>query len=251
LTLWFALLLGIVQGLTEFLPVSSSGHLFLLWKVFEQNQEGFLPYTVCVHLATLLAVLTFLSSEILAILKEKKISLVCAVIVATVPAGVVGLLLKDYMDSLPAYVVAFGFVTSGLLCLGCKEQGKAEYDKIGILKALFVGAFQAVAVLPGVSRSGSTLFASLKSRLSRKDAAIFSFLLSLPVIAGAGLLDAKDLLKTAQFETLPLIVSTVAAYFSALFGLKLLVRFLIKGRLVFFSFYLFGLALFTLLYCHL
>ncbi|MCX7702994.1 MAG: undecaprenyl-diphosphate phosphatase [Planctomycetota bacterium] len=248
MTLWLALILGLLQGLTEFLPVSSSGHLFLLWKVFNLQTEKFVTYAVCVHLATLLAVLTFLHKEILLIIKQKDIRLVFVLFVATVPAALVGILLKEHLENLPPYAIGFSFFLSGLFCLGCKEHGEGKYSSVTLFKALFVGAFQALAVLPGLSRSGSTLFASLKSGLLRKDAVIFSFLLSIPVIIGATLFDAVKIAKTAEFELAPLLIGMAASYISALFALKLLVRFLLKGRLLLFAFYLFFLSAFTLLY---
>jgi len=244
LTLFYALLFGTIQGLTEFLPVSSSGHLLLFWRFAELKPDSFLTYTVVVHLATLGAVLTFLRRELLDILREHR-RLILYIGLGTVPAAVTGLFYKFLLIErgygLSEPMVAVSFVLSGLFCLAAYARSEREYSSIGARSALFVGLFQALAVVPGVSRSGATIFASLRRGLRLKDAAVFSFLLSIPIIAGAGVVQARDI-SAADIEVGPLITAAAAAYISALLALKLLVHLLLKGRFYIFALYLFALS---------
>jgi len=244
LTAFYALLFGIIQGLTEFLPVSSSGHLLLFWRFAELKPDSFLTYTVVVHLATLGAVLTFLRRELLDILKEHRL-LILYIGVGTIPAAVTGLLYKFLLVEqgygLSEPMVAVSFVLSGLFCLAARARSKREYSSVKTGSALFVGLFQALAVIPGISRSGATIFASLRRGLRLKDAAVFSFLLSIPIIAGAGMVQAQDI-STADIDVGPLLLAAAAAYLSALLALKLLVHLLLKGRFYIFAVYLFALS---------
>lgn len=245
MTLFYAFLFGTIQGLTEFLPISSSGHLLVFWYIAGLKPDDFLTYTVIVHLATLAAVLTFLRREIIEIIKQRDRKTLLYIVIGTIPAAAAGLLYKYLLIErgygLSKNMLALSFFLSGLFCLAYQQRSEGRYSSLGAKKALFVGLLQALAVVPGVSRSGATIFASLRSGLSLKNAAIFSFLLSIPIIAGAGVVQMKDIEQMDVDVTL-LITAATASYLSALFALKLLLHLLLRGRFYIFGFYLFALA---------
>ena len=241
-----ALILGIIQGLTEFLPVSSSGHLSLGAIISEKLNIVWsepLFFNVMVHLATLIVVVVFLKDDILTIIKgifslDKRVLRLCAcVIIATLPAVFVGFFAKevieDAMKGISSLSIAFLFTS---ILLGTtqfiyerKESVNNKDDilelvdgKLPLLESIIIGLFQAVAIFPGVSRSGSTICAALFCGFSREQSFRFSFLLSLPVIFGAGLLEALE--APAIENKLPLIIGFIAALISGYFGLKILAK---------------------------
>ena len=183
-----AIILGIVQGIAEFLPISSSGHLVILQKIFNISHKSVI-FDVVLHVGTLLPVLFVFRADILNLIKNPFQKKTYLLIVATVPAVIVGLLFDDYIESLfyTGYFLPIGFFITGLLLLysqAVSVDRKNDSD-ISYGNALFIGILQALAILPAVSRSGSTISASLHQGLSREAAASFSFLISIPVIVGA------------------------------------------------------------------
>jgi undecaprenyl-diphosphatase len=210
-----AFVLAIVQGATEFLPVSSSAHLILVpwWLGWEQAP---LTYDVTVHLGTTLAVLGYfwhdwqrLAQAALRIVGQRKVNgpdewLVVWLIVSTIPAVIAGLLLEDYFESVlsdPPLVAAMLLVTASLLVLSeqLSQQARSKSsDDLTFGDAVLIGLAQACAILPGVSRSGSTMSAGLLRGLTREAAARYSFLMSTPIILGAGLKQGLDILTGAE-----------------------------------------------------
>jgi len=208
-----ALILGIVQGLTEFLPVSSSAHLVLVpfllnWKL--DPTQAFV-FDVLVQLGTLAAVIAYFWKDLLAILKawaagirarqpfaEADSRLGWLVILATIPAGLAGLLLKDKVEAAfsdPMLTSVMLFITAVLLTLSEVFSKKTrETAQLSWLDSFIIGVFQAVAIFPGISRSGATISGALFRGLKRQDAARFSFLLAIPIMTAAGVLALKDLL---------------------------------------------------------
>jgi undecaprenyl-diphosphatase len=205
MTVWQALFLGIVQGATEFLPVSSSGHLVLLpWLLgWSQAGDGNLAFDALVHWGTLLSVLIYFRDDIRRIvlawwgdLRRRRVAtspeskLGWLLVVGSVPAALAGLLLEDWFESLFANPPAAGLallVTASILVVaervGSRSKGIGD---AGWRDAVCIGLAQAVAIVPGISRSGATMSAGLLTGMQRDEAARFSFLLSVPVIAGAG-----------------------------------------------------------------
>ncbi|MBN1909253.1 MAG: undecaprenyl-diphosphate phosphatase [Pirellulales bacterium] len=240
------LFLAVVQGITEFLPVSSSGHLVVLTSLFNQYGHPIpesLTVEIILHLGTLGAVLVFYWRRIWQLLGEDR-RVIGLLIVGTLPAAVVGPLLKKYgIDALENPVVAglMFFVTAGLLLWTRRHQsGEMTCREMTYKQALLIGVFQAFAILPGVSRSGSTIVAGLGVGLRRDEAAAFSFLLAIPAIGGAGLLDILKLMKepTHAVPIANLVLGAVVSFVVGLAALAWLVRWLQHGRLYYFAWWL-------------
>jgi len=240
-----AFILGTIQGLTEFLPVSSSGHLVIFQKIFN-IQEPPIFFDTLIHFATLLAVVFYLRKEIFLIIKNLKEregqKIIAFLVIATLPAVVCGFLLKDKIDeifnSLDLLIITF-LITAIILALTkFFERGQKSMEKIGWLNSLFIGLFQTLAILPGISRSGSTISAGLFIGLKREDAFKFSFLLSIPVILGAMTLqifDFKQVGPSGNF--LPNVIGFITAAFFGFLSLKLLKRVTVEGKLYYFAIY--------------
>lgn len=237
-----AVLFGIVQSLTEFLPVSSSGHLTVFEKLFGYSREGFLFRVVAVHVATLLAVLIVFRRDIALLLGANR-KAIPLLLLASVPAGVFGFLSRDFFESASAnmVLVGVGFLASAFfLLLGrSRGAGEKELSSLSAADSLVVGFAQALAILPGVSRSGSTISMALYRGATGASAASFSFLLMIPAVSGAALLDLKDLCATGVACNVgPVIVSFVTALLFGVIALKLLLGLLRKGKFSFFAYYL-------------
>lgn len=193
-----AAILGLVQGLTEFLPISSSAHLEALRNVLDFKIEG-LAFDLSLHLGTLGAVLIYFRRDIVGIFRSpRRLAILLGIGLAMLPIIGVGLLLKDWRKDLPLWVPVAGWTFSGLylLLLGGGRGGKGTYAEASPGVALGIGAAQALAIFPGVSRSGSTITAGLLLGLAREEAARFSFLLSIAAVALASADAAKDVLKS-------------------------------------------------------
>ncbi len=234
-----AALLGIVQGLTEFIPVSSSGHLTILSAFFGVELEGeqLRVFFSILHLATLLAVIVFTRRDLAMILKglfdrrgdrKEANKIIILLSLATVPAGVAGLAFGEHIDFGGVRLAAsLLFVTASVLWLGSRLGGQGKLLDMTLSSALYIGVFQALALFPGISRSGMTIFGALLIGLRRDEAVRFSFLMSLPIILAAGLLDAGR----AQLPVLPILVGSVLAFLAGLVGLSLLKKIVIRGGL--------------------
>jgi undecaprenyl-diphosphatase len=208
-----AVILGIVQGLTEFLPVSSTGHLVIFQALLGVDDETFgLTFDASIHLGTLLAVLVYFRRLVLDIVRAWFLSLVARrwdatpnsrlawlLVLGTIPAGLAGLALEDFLEDTfrsPALVAVMLILFSGVLLLA-ESVGKRtrDIDSARPLDAIFVGAAQAIALIPGVSRSGMTISAGMIAGFRREQAASFAFLLSAPIIAAAGGIQFLDVLR--------------------------------------------------------
>jgi undecaprenyl-diphosphatase len=243
-----AALLGLVQGLTEFFPVSSSGHLVLAQALLGLRAEGIL-LEVMLHVGTALVVVFYYRSKVADLLRPRfdreTNAYRLAILVGLVPAGVVGILLKEPIEGLferPGATL-LALAATGLFLLATRlapEKGRTVTIRIAIL----IGLAQAVAILPGISRSGATIAAALFLGVRRKEAAEFSFLVSVPAILGAALLTALDL-PGAKGETaifLPALLGTAVAMLSGYLALRYLVRVVLGGRLHRFGWYCLALA---------
>lgn len=260
-----AILLGLVQGLCEFLPVSSSGHLYLISKltigaVGEDTFGSF--FTVMLHVATLIAVLFVYREQVLAILRHPIQKLTLHLIIATLPTVVFALILKKF-DALDKWLdegnfVGFSFLltavfltVSELLCR--RRKAKKSIDTMRWTDALVIGGMQAIGVLPGVSRSGSTIAGALGMRIDRKSAANFSFLLSIPAILGGLVLELYKLVK--EPDSINLTVGTAAAWIlgmlvaaiSGYFAVRFMIRLITKKGLLGFAIYTGALGLVVLI----
>ncbi|RMF18561.1 MAG: undecaprenyl-diphosphate phosphatase [Candidatus Dadabacteria bacterium] len=248
----YALVLGFVQGLTEFLPVSSSGHLVLL----EHALPGWHPpgvlFDAVLHLGTLLSVLVFYASDIARIAVETVRGtgsgrrFVGAVVLASIPTAAIGLGFQDQFEAWfarPDAVGAFLIVTAAMLFVAARYWDRANIDRVGWLDALLIGVAQGLAITPGISRSGSTVTVGLIRGIEPATAARFSFLMSVPAICGAVLLkfiQAPDSLP----PTSVVIVGFVAAALSGYWAIRVFVGTLVRGRFRRFAWYclLLGIA---------
>jgi undecaprenyl-diphosphatase len=239
-----SILLGAVQGVTEFLPISSSGHLVLLQKILKMN-EAPLFFDTMVHVGTLGAVVIVLWHEIAAILKNPFQKLTLLLVAATLPTVAAALLFKDAIENAfhggmllgPAFLFT-ACALAGAEWVSARTAGKQLAD-IKLPDALFIGVCQSIAILPAVSRSGLTLSGSLLCNIDRGDAARFSFLLSIPTILGALVLQIADLGNGGPpVGTVPLVIGTLTAFITGLLSIKLMLKIVREKRL-------FGFALYT------
>ena len=256
-----ALILGIVQGLTEYLPVSSSGHLQIGQRLLGTNDSGNLTFDIIVHVATVFATLVILRKEVFWIFKglfrwngtmhdEQKYAL--NILISMIPIGIVGLCFKDYVDAIfEGSLVVVGvclLVTSSLLAMTHFYKPQ-EKENISPLHAFIIGIAQAVAVLPGLSRSGSTIATGLLLGNDKQKLAQFSFLMVIPPILGEALLDFKHIVapsaeylaehggEMATIPTSALIVGFLAAFISGCFACKWMISIVKRCKLIYFSIY--------------
>jgi undecaprenyl-diphosphatase len=237
-----AFVLGLIQGLTEFLPISSTGHLYLGRHLFGLDEAGLFLDTM-LHIGTLLAVFIIYKEELLYILRKPFSKFTFLLVVGTIPAVVIGLLFKDYFEEISKTGVTIGweFLITGLFLWfvdGIKN-GYKRMEDITYTDAFVIGTFQAAAIFPAISRSGLTIVAALIRKLDRETAAYFSFLLSIPAIAGAIVLQSVDLVQgnVENISVSALIVGTIS---SALFGylaVKWMISYLKKHSLKVFALY--------------
>jgi len=306
-----SIILGAVQGLTEFIPVSSTGHLIISRKLMGLPLEGSLSFDAILQLATGFAVLIYFWRDIWDLIvyclnfiadlfkkkeniKERSVDdmrtgrLVLALIVGTVPALILGLFLQKYMDTVlrGTHVVAYALIAGAILFYFAEKiakknslknlaadmyvdakdyrQSKAKVDQLCILttnkreefsnvsikRGLMIGLFQCLALIPGMSRSGSTISGGLFAGFSRELAARFSFLLSLPIIFGSGLYKVYDLVKHHQFGSLEssLIIASISAFVFGIISIHYLLKFIKNHSLNYFGVYRIILAVLILIF---
>ena len=243
-----AIILGIVQGLTEFLPVSSSGHLIFFKKIFGLEGESFgLTFDIALHIATLVAVVVVLWKEIVPLLKKPFQKYVYLLVVATIPAGIIGILFDDILDALfyRYEVVAIALIVFGVAFIVIENRNKGKDSKINSLAeityqtALWIGVFQEIAaVFSGTSRSGATIIGALLIGVSRTVAAEYTFFLAIPVMFGASLLKLlKFGFDFAPIELTCLLVGCVVAFAVSVFVLKFLLAYIKKHDFKVFGWY--------------
>lgn len=272
---WEAVILGLVQGLAEFLPVSSSGHLVLGQHILglSETASGDITFEVFVHFGTALSILTVYRKRVLRILKdlfgaitkprsigasipagtvdsecggeEASIRISAYVLLSMIPTGIVYVLFKDQLEAAfsdPRLVCMMLIVTGVLLLLT-----RLRPNPSGVfspLKAVVVGIAQAFAMIPGISRSGSTICTAIYMNVDRKEAADFSFLMLLPVVIGATLIKALDMMETGiSIDILPLVLGTFVAYASGIFAIRAVVILIQRRSLQYFAFYCFAVGI--------
>lgn len=242
-----AIVLGIVQGITEFLPISSSGHLVIVGELIRRitgaplDAEASLQLNIALHAGTLVSILWVYRADVLALRRRPWLCL--AIVVATIPAAVIGLTAKDTIEtafSTPLLAGACLWITAGLLLAGQRgERGERDLDGLSQPRALAVGCFQAVALLPGVSRAGSTIAGGLLMGLKREAAAAFSFLIAIPAIGGATVLMLRDAIETGGTRGNPqvLLAGAATACIVGVASLRLLIRIVVARKLHWFAWY--------------
>lgn len=260
-----ALIMGLLQGLTEYLPVSSSGHLTIASELFGIDGESNMTFTIAVHVATVLSTLVILGSEIGKILKGMCNPLsprslkgngtflnrlnpdqryVLNILVSMIPIGIVGVFFKDKVEEIfGSGLLVVGIcllLTAALLTFSYLARPR-QRENISLGHAFIIGLAQAVAVLPGLSRSGSTIATGLLLGNKKEKLAQFSFLMVIPPILGEALLDVLKMVKGEEaiggIDTLPLIVGFVAAFISGCAACKWMIGIVKKGKLIYFAYY--------------
>jgi undecaprenyl-diphosphatase len=242
----YGIILGILQGLTEFLPVSSSGHLVIFQDIFGVRQPG-ITFEIMVHFGTLMSVIWVFGKDIIRIVtgifrgKQERYFAVM-LLLGTIPTAFMGILLNDFFKQFYDSTLTTGFmllITGGILYTLCFMKPGVKNEKTITAKdALIVSLAQGLAIIPGISRSGSTITTALWRGMDRETAVRFSFLISVPVILGVTLLELKDL-STAGFAglTIQILYGTVAAFVSGVFAIHVFIRFLKAGRFHYFAYY--------------
>lgn len=272
LTYLQAIILGIVQGLGEFLPISSSGHLALLQKFFGIEGESVLLFAVLLHLGTLLSVFVIYWKDIVLLFKELGLTfadiitgkglrinaspdrrLGFLIIVATIPTGLMGVFLKDlfagFYESLLAIGVGF-LITGTILWIAERNgRGKTQVEGMKFRHALFIGTMQGIAITPGISRSGSTIFGGLFMGLDRNFALRFAFLVSIPAILGSVVMELPPAIEAGIPDGLlgPIIVGTLVSAIMGFVAIKAMLKLVANLKLSFFSFYTWGLGIIVLI----
>lgn len=258
MTVWEALVLGIVQGATEFLPVSSSGHLVLVQELMGLAIPG-VVFEVAVHVATLASILLVYRQRVARLLRgslrgeAESLRYVALLGVATIPAAVLGLLFKDAIESVfedPAVTGVAFLVTGALLWSTRAAMRRKPLAEPALRAAVIMGLAQAFALVPGVSRSGTTVVAALWAGVLGREAAAFSFLMAVPAIAGAAVLQIPDL-QASGVAPGPLLVGSLAAAVTGVLAIRTFVILLQRQAFHRFALYLWPLGILFLTYLHL
>lgn len=241
-----AIFLGLLQGFTEFLPVSSSGHLVLAQNYLPGFDQPGILFDVILHAGTLSAIIIFYYREIVTF----RFKYLKMLIIGTIPAVIIGLVANDFVHSMfeSTKVVGFALILTAVFNYATDNFSKKS-EKLTEKKALFIGVFQALAITPGLSRSGSTIFAGVKSGLTKEEAAKYSFLLSVPAIIGANLLEIIKYTNTNTYniQVLPYFLGFLAALFAGLLAIRLAIRFLTNNKFKYFSYYCLVLGIVVLI----
>lgn len=271
MTLIQAIILGIFQGISEFLPISSSGHLVILQHFFG-IKEGNLFFTEMLHFGTLISIVIVYFNDIIKIIveffkmlgsgiKNKKFKIVndyqklaLLIIIGSIPTAIIGFLFEDFFKNLYSssiLPIGVAFLITGLLLwiANKKPHENKKVRNMTILDSLTIGIFQGIAIIPGISRSGSTIVAGLLRGLDRSLATEFSFLLALPATFGAGLFGITDVIKTGSAAVIdgPLIIGILLSTIVGVFAIKFLIKMLKKDKLHYFSYYLWIIGFITII----
>ena len=273
MTYFEAVILGLVQGLAEFLPISSSGHLALLQQWFDIDENKVLLFAVLLHVGTLISVFIVYWKDIWELIVELCLTikdlltgkglrleerpvrkLGVMIIVATIPTAIIGILFNDLFDKLYTSVlpIGIGLIITGFLLVLAERTGNSNrgIDKMNFRNALFIGTVQGIAICPGISRSGSTLFGSLICNLDRKFAVKFVFLISIPSILGSAIMETPEAIK-AGFDMAqlgPVLVGMAVAAVSGLIAIKTMIKIVSDKKLRYFSYYVWALGAAVVIY---
>lgn len=271
MTILKAIILGIIQGLTEFLPVSSSGHLAVAQQLLKVPEDRILFFTIMLHIGTLFSIFFVYSEDIaeiivefLCLIKETimgkgfKINnehrkLGIFIIIATIPTGLMGILFGNIFESFfsSTLIIGVALIITGTLLWSAERfnRGNRNVQDMNWLDAAIVGVFQGLAITPGLSRSGSTIVGSLFRGFNKELAAKFSFLVSIPAILGAAVLEFKDVFEfgTGDISMGVTIVGILTAFISGLFAIRTLINFIKKEKLYYFSFYTWSVGLIVII----
>ena len=273
MTYFQAIILGLAQGLSEFLPISSSGHLALLQYFFNVSAENVLPFAVLLHLGTLVSVFIVYWKDIVELVKElgavirdiftgkglrinanptRRLGFM--IIVATIPTAIIGLLFNAAFAALYLSLTAIGtgLLITGTILFVAERMGKSNktVKQMKFRNAVFVGVMQGIAICPGISRSGSTLFGGLISGLNKEFAVKFAFLISIPSILGSVIMEAPNAFEAGMDMSLigPVIAGVIVSALSGLFAIKAMIKLVSNRKLIGFSVYTWALGIAVIAY---
>ena len=273
MTYFEATVLGLVQGLAEFLPISSSGHLALLQNWFGIDETKVLLFTVLLHVGTLISVFIMYWKDIWELIVELVLTIkdLCTgkglrmeerpvrklgvmIIVTTIPTAIIGFLFNDFFDSLYTSVIPIGvgLIITGFLLVFAEKKGESDrgIKQMNLKNAIFIGTVQGIAICPGISRSGSTLFGSLICDLDRKFAVKFVFLISIPSILGSAILEAPAAIEAgvSLSQLGPVLWGMAVAAAAGIFAIKSMIIIVSDKKLSWFSYYVWILGLVVVIY---
>lgn len=246
-----SIILGIIQGITEWLPVSSSGHLVIAQEFF--GLQNALLFDILLHIATLSVIFIILRKEIFNIakacfkldFKSENGKLALFIVVASVPTGIIGILFKDLFEKVFSnlFGVAIGLMITGIVLLLTKKI-RNKFQNLNFKNSIMIGIAQGIAITPGISRSGSTIATGIMLGIDKDKVAKFSFLLSIPAILGASLLESKKLLNPElSFDWVPKIAGMVTAAIIGYITLKALLKIIQSDKFYLFGYYCIGLSI--------
>lgn len=244
MNIFWASLLGMVQGFTEFLPVSSSGHLVIVQSLIPGFTQPGIVFDVVLHAGTLLAVIIYFRQSLFTL----PLKYIVLLVSGALPAALIGFLFQGIFEDLFSNVKAVGaalLITSAMCFL--TDRMKDKKNKISLLDSLTIGFAQAIAIVPGVSRSGSTIFAGKALGIEGKKAAEFSFLLSIPTVAGANILQFVTHQEVLEIEPLPYLFGFVFAAVAGYVAIKVAFKYLNEGKFKLFGVYTFVLGILVML----
>lgn len=268
-----AVILGLIQGLAEFLPISSSGHLALLQHFFGITGDNVIIFTVLLHVGTLISVFFMYWKDIMELIIELGLTirdlvtgkglrlderptrkLGVMIIVATIPTAIIGFTLNDFFEGLYGNIlfIGIGFLITGTFLFLSEKfgQNRKDIEKMNFRNAIFVGVMQGVAIYPGISRSGSTLMAGLTAGLKREFAVRFAFLISIPAIMGSALVEGKNAIEAGIDTSVigPVLAGMAVAAISGVLAIKLMIRVVSDKKLKYFSYYVWALGIAVIAY---
>ena len=261
------IILAIIQGITEPLPISSSGHIILFKAIFNTTIFNSLNYEIITNFGSFVAIFLLFFKDIKQITKElimyllhhknnksDSFILCCKIIISILPVGIIGFVFKDKIESINnIYYLALAFLfTSGTLFIVRNINGSKSIQELSWIHSIIIGLFQAVTIMPGISRSGTVLVACLLCKLKKEDALKYTFLLYLPVSIAALILGLKDFISSPNIDTLyiPYILSFITAFFVTYISYKWMAKLVLKGKLMYFAIYCLFIATFIIIYFH-
>lgn len=249
------MILGCLQGFTEPLPISSSGHIFIIKQIIDSGLLNDLNFEIIVNTGSLFAILIIFRKDIFKIIKDfclyiktkdekykSNFKYSWLIVIGVIPVGIIGVLFKDniedFLNNIKIVGIAF-LVTALFLFLVRNKNGKKNTKDINIIDAIFIGIIQIIAVIPGISRSGSTLIAGMYRNINKSDALKYSFMLYIPISFATLILGIKDLINSSNFSEVWIyyLFGFIASFIVTLFSTRWFMDILKKGKLIYFSFY--------------
>lgn len=257
------ILMGLVQGIAEILPISSSGHLIIFQELYKMNDTN-LTVEVFLHIASLIALMIYFRKELFILIRgfiryvlyrknedKKHFNWGIKIVIATIPAAIVGLLFEDVINQYISSMLSVGIlllINAGIVFFVSKARGDKKVEEISYLSSLLIGLFQSVAVLPGLSRSGTTIAGGKTQKLDKEEASLFAFLLFIPISVGAFVMKLDNLGNVFASDGVLLAISFLVAFISTYLALKFIFSLIRQGKFIYFAYYSIVIGLFAIIY---